>query len=103
MHGHSGGRPREPRPDPELRPFWILVGEVLLREGTIGLLLFAVMGRDPLVNGLILLSALALTMALTLRFGVLRHRGWRDALSESLIVFCGALGARNVLLVLFKT
>ena len=80
----------------------MLVAEVLLREGTIGTLLFAVMGRDPVVNGLILLSGLGLTTALTLRFGVLRHRGCRDAMSESLIVFCGALGARNVLFVMFK-
>ena len=100
MHGHSGGPPRKPRS--ELRPVWMRGAEVLLREGTIGTLLFAVTGRDPVVNGLILLSGLGLTTALTLRFGVLRHRGWTDVMSESLIVFCGALGARNVLLVMFK-
>ena len=102
VHGNSRDRPPEPRPRSGSQPVWALVGVILLREGTMGTLLFAAMGDDRTFNGIICLAGLLVTMVVTHRYGLLRHRGWRDVASEGLIVFCGALACRNILIVLAR-
>ena len=73
---------------------------LILREATVGCVLYAVLGRDPRLNALLCsLVWIALALA-TRRSGLLDRKDGFGLLTECLVVFCGGLVFRNLLLVL---
>ena len=98
MHGtFKGGPPRRGR-GPGSGPGLRLALRLILREAAVGCVLYAVLGRDPRLNAL--LCSLVWIALATRRSGLLDRKGGFGLLTECLVVFCGGLVFRNLLLVL---
>ena len=98
MHGtFRGGAPR--RGAGRRSPRW-LVARILLREAAAGSLLHAVLGADRRVNLALCLAMFAALLALTRRHGLLDRRDGLGVVTESFVVFCGALAVRDLLAIL---
>ncbi len=98
MHGtFRGGAPRRGAGG---RSLWWLVTRILLREAAAGGLLHAVLGADRRVNLALCLAVLAGLLALTRRHGLLGRGGGLPAVTETLVVFCGALAVNDLIALL---
>ena len=77
-----------------------LVARILLREAAAGSLLHALLGVDRGVNLALGLAVLGALLALTRRHGLLSHRDGLDVATEALVIFCGALAFRDLIVIL---
>ncbi|MGI3900779.1 MAG: hypothetical protein ACRYGP_02575 [Janthinobacterium lividum] len=96
MHGTF--KPREPeRRHTAQGGVLQLIVRILLREVAVGCPLYLLLGHDPVLNVTVCTMAFAVLLALTNRYGLLRHRTRLDVFTECFVILMGGLAFRNVL------
>ncbi len=73
---------------------------VLAREAAFGIVLYATLGRDPRSNAISCLVVGAVLALLTRRHGLLDRKDAMGVATECLVILCGALVFRNLLILL---
>ena len=77
-----------------------LAFRILLREATFGSVLYATLGQDPRMNVLLCAVVWGGLALLTRWKGLLNRKDRMGLFIECLVVFCGALMFRNLLILL---
>ena len=77
-----------------------LMLRILAREAAIGVLLYAILGKDPTTNAISCAAVSAGLVLLTRRHGLLDRKDARGLATECVLILCGAFMFRNLLVLL---
>ena len=101
MHGTFKGKPPGGDPGGYRGPSGFrLMLLILAREAAVGFLLYATLGRDPRTNALCFAAVCAGLVILTRKHGLLKRKEATGMATECVVILCGALAFRNLLILL---
>ena len=100
MHGTFKGEPPRRDHGGGRRAGLALAFRILLREAAVGVLLFATLGQDARTDAISCAVVGAGLVVLTRRPGLLGRRVAMGVATEILVILCGALVFRNLLILL---
>lgn len=98
MHGtFKNGSPNGPSPSGggELR----LIVSLLLRELAIGCILHSLLGRNVEADMIVYAVVFAALLAVTNKYGLLRHGSKLNTATECFVIFMGGLAFRTLLII----